>query len=63
MEAAKDEADASPNYTYILFESAALTLTFVKNDPVAFKKVEAHLTPSLNHIIENSISDYMGFAF
>jgi hypothetical protein len=37
MEAAKDEADASPNYTYILFESAALALTFVKNDPAAFE--------------------------
>jgi hypothetical protein len=40
-EAAKDEAgDASPNYTYILFESAALTLTFVKNSPAAFEQVE-----------------------
>jgi hypothetical protein len=40
MEAAKDQADASPNYTYILFESAALTLCYVKNDAAAFQSVE-----------------------
>jgi hypothetical protein len=31
-EAVKDQADSSPNYIYILFESAALTLTYVKSD-------------------------------
>jgi hypothetical protein len=31
-ECVKDEASASPNYSYILFEAAALTLTFVKHD-------------------------------
>lgn len=39
-EAAKDEANASPNYTYILFEAAALTLKYVKNDLQAFNSVE-----------------------
>ena len=29
-EAVKDDANTSPNYAYILFEAAALTLTFVK---------------------------------
>jgi hypothetical protein len=39
-EVAKDEATASPNYTYILFEAAALTLTFVKGFPDVFQAVE-----------------------
>jgi hypothetical protein len=30
--AAQDEAQTSPNYLYILFETAALTLKFVKDD-------------------------------
>jgi hypothetical protein len=29
LEVAKDKDPVSPNYTYILFEAAALTLTFV----------------------------------
>lgn len=63
QEAAKDEVSSSPNYTYILFESAALTLTFVKNDAQAFAAVEEQLTPVLNYIIANGVSDLMGFAF
>jgi len=39
-EAAKDEANSSPNYTYILFEAAALTLKYVKHDLAAFNQVE-----------------------
>lgn len=39
-EAAKDEANSSPNYTYILFESAALTLKYVQQDMNAFNEVE-----------------------
>jgi hypothetical protein len=39
-EAVKDQADSSPNYIYILFESAALTLTYVKSDKEAFNQVE-----------------------
>jgi len=39
-EVAKDEANASPNYTYILFEAAALSLTFVKGFPDSFQAIE-----------------------
>lgn len=40
QEVAKDEGNASPNYVYILFEAAALTLTFVKDNRDAFVAVE-----------------------
>lgn len=50
-EAAKDEANSSPNYTYILFEAAALTLKYVKHDLAAFNQVEDQITPALNLII------------
>lgn len=62
-EVAKDEAGSSPNYTYILFEASALTLTFVKDQRDAFKAVEDYLTPALNLIIENNVTDLTGFAF
>jgi hypothetical protein len=35
-EVVKDQSSPSPNYVYILFEAAALTLTYVKQDPTAF---------------------------
>ena len=40
-EVIKDQTTASPNYTYILFEASALTLTYVKLDQAAFANVEA----------------------
>jgi hypothetical protein len=48
---ASDEKNASPNFVYILFEAAALTLTFVKDNRQAFTAVEEQLTPALNNII------------
>jgi len=62
-EVAKDEQSTSPNYAYILFEAAALTLTFVKSNQAAFSAVEDQLTPALNMIIEKNNTDYMGYAF
>jgi len=50
-EVARDEGNSSPNYVYILFEAAALTLTFVKENRDAFVAVEDQLTPALNQII------------
>jgi hypothetical protein len=63
QEVAKDEGNASPNYVYILFEAAALTLTFVKDNREAFVAVEDQLTPSLNFIIQNGLSDLSAYAF
>lgn len=62
-QAAKDEAQSSPNYVYILFETTALTLRFLKHDNQAFEQVEASLTPSLNMIIQQNITDMNGYAF
>jgi len=59
----KDQTTASPNYTYILFEASALTLTYVKLDQAAFSNVEAQLTPVLNQIFEKNVSDLLGYAF
>jgi hypothetical protein len=36
MAAAKDEAQTSPNYLYILFETTAQTLRYLKPHPEAF---------------------------
>ena len=60
---AKDEQTASPNYVYILFEAAALTLTYVKDDRAAFALVEDQLTTSLNFIIQQDLSEYNSYAF
>jgi len=53
----------SPNYTYILFETAALSLTFTKQAPEAFEQIESQLTPILNGIIQAGQSEYVGYAF
>jgi len=63
LEVAKDEGNSSPNYVYILFEAAALTLTFVKDNREAFVAVEDQLTPALNQIIQNGLSDLSSYAF
>lgn len=62
-QAAKDEAQSSPNYIYILFETAALTLRHLKGHPQAFQMVENYLSPTLNYIMEKNITDMIGFAF
>ena len=59
----KGEGETSPNYAYILFEASALTLTYVKGDAQAFAAVEDKLVPALNMIIEQNVTDYMGYAF
>ena len=59
----KGEGETSPNYAYILFEASALTLTYVKSDAQAFAAVEDKLVPALNMIIEQNVTDYMGYAF
>lgn len=40
QEAVKD-GSVSPNYTYILFETAALSLTYTKQNPEAFTAIES----------------------
>ena len=62
QDAVKNET-SSPNYSYILFEAAALTLTYCKQDQNAFACVENHLTPALNLIIEQNFTDFTGYAF
>lgn len=57
------DTQVSPNYTYILFEIAALSLTYTKHQPEAFAQIEDKLTPTLNQIIAQSVSDYVGYAF
>ncbi len=54
---------ASPNYTYILFEGLALTLTYVKNSRKEFISVVYQLTPVLNMIMEQNVTDLLGYAF
>ena len=61
--AARDEAQSSPNYIYILFETTALTLRHLKNHPQLFIQVEACLGPALNYIMEKNVSDMIGYAF
>jgi hypothetical protein len=51
-ELVRDGASASPNYVYILFETTALTLTYVKHNKEAFATVEQHITPALNLILQ-----------
>jgi CAS/CSE protein, C-terminus len=61
--AARDESQSSPNYMYILFETAALTLRHVKQNPEVFAQVEGYLGSALNFIIEKNIQDMIGYAF
>lgn len=61
--AARDEAQSSPNYIYILFETAALTLRNLKGHPEAFHVVEEILKLPLNYIFVNTVTDMIGYAF
>ena len=63
LDSAQDENDKSPNYIYILFETTALTMKFMKSNTAEFNKLQALLTPSLNFLIENNKTDLMGYAF
>lgn len=58
-----DNQSQSPNYLYILFESAALSLTYCREDQQAFGFLEEQLTDALNKIIQNNLSDLIGYAF
>lgn len=62
MLAAKDESQSSPNYLYILFETAALTLKYVK-DSAVFDKVEAQLKVGLDFVIQQNVTDMIAYAF
>jgi len=57
------DTSTSPNYAYILFEASALTLSFSKSDQKAFSEIEENLTPAISQIIEQNVSDYLGYAF
>ena len=46
------DTQVSPNYTYILFETTSLSLTYTKNLPEAFAQIEDQITPILNGIIQ-----------
>lgn len=50
-EVSKEESQASPNYTYFLFEATALTLSHLRASPENFSMVEQQITPALNNII------------
>ena len=62
-DAAKEENEQSPNYVYILFETTALTLKFMRSSPVEMGKLQTNLSNSLNFIIEHNKADLMGYAF
>lgn len=59
----KDDGSASPNYAYILFEASALTLSYTRDNAEAFAAVEEELTGAISTIIEQNVSDYLGYAF
>ena len=60
---ANDENEQSPNYVYILFETTALTLGFMRSNPAEMTKLQGSLSTSLNFIIEHNKADLMGYAF
>ena len=60
---AKDENDQSPNYIYILFETTALSLKFMRSSPQDMVNLQNNLASSLNFIIEHNKTELMGYAF
>jgi hypothetical protein len=60
---AKDENDQSPNYIYILFETTALSLKFMRSSPQDMANLQNNLASSLNFIIEHNKTELMGYAF
>lgn len=63
LAAAKDEAQSSPNYLYILFETTALTLRYLKSNPESFQQAEICLQESLHLIIQTNVTDMISYAF
>ena len=61
--AARDEAQSSPNYIYILFETTALTLRHLRGHPQLFATVENCLGNALNFIMQQNVTDMIGYAF
>ena len=60
---ASDENDQSPNYAYILFETTALTLKFLRTSPDQMAQLQSIIAPSLNVILEKNRLELMGYAF
>jgi hypothetical protein len=63
IDLAKEETDQSQNYIYILFETTALTVKYMKSNGQLMGALEAKLSNSLNYIIQNDKSEFIGFAF
>jgi hypothetical protein len=62
-QAVQDESTTSPNYTYILFESIALSLKLMKHNTQAFQTVENKIIGPLLQIIERNLTDLTSFSF
>ena len=62
-EAMKGEADTSPNYTYILFETIALTLKNLKSGSQLVEIFEGEINPSLNAIIGTCTNELSSYTF
>jgi hypothetical protein len=60
---AKEESDLSQNYIYILFETTALTIKYMRGNNEMFAGLQSKLSDSLNFIIENNKTEFIGFAF
>lgn len=63
QDAANDEDDQSPNYIYLLFETAALSLKYTGSNEASMAQLRTALLPSLIFIIENNKTELMGYAF
>lgn len=63
QDTAQDENEQSPNYVYILFETTALTVKFLVQNPAKLHDLQVALSVSLNYIIQQNKADLMGFAF
>ena len=57
------EDEINQNYAYILFETTALTLKYMRGNEQALNEFKTNLSPVLNDIIQNSKFDLMGYAF
>lgn len=62
-DAAKDEEDQSPNYIYLLFETAALSLKYTGSNEASLAQLRNALLPALLFIIEHNKTELMGYAF
>ena len=62
-DAATDENDQSPNYIYLLFETAALSLKYSGTNEQSMTQMRNALLPVLIEIINNNKTELMGYAF